>query len=62
MPSAGDFLRAICADPDAGALALADSPYLLGATQLDLSHNPVSERVREVLRIRLGHPTVMPGG
>ncbi len=40
---------------DPGALALADSPHLFASTRLDLSINPISERVRDALRVRLGH-------
>jgi hypothetical protein len=46
---------------DAGALALADSPLLLASTQLDLSDNPISERVQNALRIRLGHQLILQG-
>jgi hypothetical protein len=40
---------------DVGALTLADSPHLCAATQLDMRGNPLSERVKNALRIRLGH-------
>jgi uncharacterized protein (TIGR02996 family) len=39
---------------DGGALDLADSPFLLAPTRLDLTGNPLSEQVRRALRIRLG--------
>jgi uncharacterized protein (TIGR02996 family) len=44
---------------DIGALALADSPHLLASTRLDLEDNPISERVKNVLRIRLGQQVVV---
>jgi uncharacterized protein (TIGR02996 family) len=40
---------------DLGAIALADSPNLLGSTKLDLRANPISRRVKDALRIRCGH-------
>jgi uncharacterized protein (TIGR02996 family) len=40
---------------DHGALTLADSPNLVATTQLDLTGNPISDRVKEALRIRLQH-------
>jgi hypothetical protein len=40
---------------DAGAMALADSSNLLAPTRLDLEGNPIGERVRNALRVRLGH-------
>jgi uncharacterized protein (TIGR02996 family) len=40
---------------DAGAMALADSPNLLASTGLVLWGNPISERVKNALRIRCGH-------
>ena len=40
---------------DVGAMALADSPNLLASTHLNLRHNPIGPRVRNALRIRLGH-------
>jgi hypothetical protein len=44
---------------DAGALTLADSPHLLAPTRLDLTGNRISERVRNALRVRLGHQVVV---
>jgi uncharacterized protein (TIGR02996 family) len=40
---------------DAGALALADSQYLVASTRLDLRNNPISRRVQNALRVRCGH-------
>jgi uncharacterized protein (TIGR02996 family) len=39
---------------DAGALALADSPFLLAPTRIDLADNPISRQVKRALHIRLG--------
>jgi Leucine-rich repeat (LRR) protein len=44
---------------DISALMLADSPNLIGSTRLDLSGNPISRRVQNALRIRLGHHVVV---
>jgi uncharacterized protein (TIGR02996 family) len=38
----------------AGAMALSDSPHLVGRTAVVLADNPVSPRVRQALRVRLG--------
>jgi Leucine-rich repeat (LRR) protein len=40
---------------DISALMLADSPNLFASTRLDLSGNSISDRVRNALRIRMGH-------
>jgi uncharacterized protein (TIGR02996 family) len=40
---------------EVGALALADSPNLLASTRVDLRNNPISDRVKNALRIRMGH-------
>src|SRR5262249_20739089 len=37
---------------DTGALALADSPFLLAPTRLRLHGNPISDQVKRALRIR----------
>ncbi|HTK75917.1 MAG TPA: TIGR02996 domain-containing protein [Gemmataceae bacterium] len=39
---------------DTGALALADSPFLLAPTRLRLHGNPISDPVKRALRIRFG--------
>ena len=39
---------------DTGALALADSPFLLAPTRLRLHGNPISDQVKRALRIRFG--------
>ena len=38
----------------AGAMALSDSPHLVGRTTVVLADNPVAPRVRQALRVRLG--------
>jgi uncharacterized protein (TIGR02996 family) len=40
---------------DLGAMALADSPNLLASTRVDLRGNPISRRVQNAIRIRMGH-------
>ena len=39
---------------EVGALTLADSPLLLVGTRLDLRENPIHERVKNAIQIRLG--------
>jgi uncharacterized protein (TIGR02996 family) len=38
----------------AGAMTLSDSPHLIGRTTVVLADNPISPRVRQALRVRLG--------